>query len=170
VKGLRTTLISILAIGLLAGSTVTAEDDADPMAAASVTGTLSTWKGTAPGEEGSADGSFTLTGAGWMTTWEATDPRLSGTAEVIANYKDNPFARAEIGAGIVSLENEGGRWEGRATTLSGEILGQADTIVMRGQGGYEGLTAYILVDEVKRTFKGMVFPGEMPPFPEPPAE
>ena len=45
------------------------------------------------------------------------------------------------------------------------------TVLFTGEGGYEGLSAYLLGDwtEEPVAVEGAVFPGEMPPFPEFPA-
>ena len=65
------------------------------------------------------------------------------------------------------------RWVGPAGIAFEWGLGQRDIVVMRGEGAYEGLTAIVVMDKEgvdHAPFVGVIFEGEMPPFPEPPAE
>jgi hypothetical protein len=42
-----------------------------------------------------------------------------------------------------------------------------DKVILSGDGAYEGLSAYLLIDwsSTPADFIGAIFPGEMPPFP-----
>jgi hypothetical protein len=64
--------------------------------------------------------------------------------------------------------NESGRWFGAATAQAGPSLGNTDTILLRGEGGYAGLMAYILMNGSTEPpmIRAAIFPGEMPPVPE----
>ena len=54
------------------------------------------------------------------------------------------------------------------TALTGEAP-DARTVVLHGEGAREGLTAYFVLDwsAEPHTLTAAMFPGEMPPFPEP---
>jgi len=172
VKGLKATSISILAIGLLAGSAVAvaAQDEAaDPMALAYVTGTI------APGSVGSegtttyGDGFIGIDGYESTDRLAASDPRLTGTALYTGNLQIYEAARFDVQAGTVVLENDDGRWVGTTTGLSSYGL-NTDTVVLHGEDAYDGRTAYVLLDWTSSppSFKAAIFPGEMPAFPEMP--
>jgi len=115
-------------------------------------------------------------------TWTSSDPRLTG--EVTRRWSEDTY-RMDDGSGskTVSLDaaylrNEGGGWACSAIDLldggsvrSGIALtGSARTCI--GDGGYEGLSA-ILASEYgpgySEEFSGLIFSGEFPPEPEPPA-
>jgi hypothetical protein len=174
VKGLKPTLISILAIGLLAGSAVgvAAQDEAaDPMAPAYVTGTVASGGGGSQGTTTSADGFTRIDGYESTNLWEASDPRLNGTAFYTGNWQRYGAAGFQVEAGTRVLENDGGRWVGTTTALARGGV-NTDTVVLHGEDAYDGLTAYVLMDWTSSptSFVAAIFPGEMPPFPELPAE
>jgi hypothetical protein len=169
VRAIKTTTISILAVGLLAGSTVGVAAQ-DEEAAAAVTGTTAPWSEESAGTESSVDGASVMDGARFTTSWEASDSRLSGTTSITTNWKHYERLRMLVEAANYSLENDGGRWAGTATSLVGERLGETDTVVLHGEDGYEGLTAYVVIDRASRTFNAAILPGGMPPFPEAEAE
>ena len=162
-RAIKTTTISILAIGLLAGSAVgvAAQDEG---AASDVS--YFTWDTAGPPEfsEDPATGLPVVT-----VQIEATDERAGGTATTIED-------------GIISavrLVNDGGSWVGmgrgvNASDPEAGTGGRAWFTEYTGQDGYEGLTMY--------TFRvgfggeppesiGFIVPNELvPPFPELPAE
>ncbi len=160
---LRTITISILAIGLLAGSSVgaVAQDEA---AASDVS--YFTWDTAGPPEflEDPATGLPLVT-----VQIEATDERAGGTASTIED-------------GIVSagrLVNDGGSWVGMGRGVNAEdpdagTGGRAWFTEYTGQDGYEGLTMYTFrvgtVGEPPESIGFIVSDGLVPPFPEPPAE
>lgn len=75
----------------------------------------------------------------------------------------------QVESATYEVVNEGGRWFGPATAQAGPSLGNTDTILLRGEGGYAGLVAYVLMNgstEPPR-INAAIFPGEMPPVPEP---
>jgi hypothetical protein len=69
----------------------------------------------------------------------------------------------------VTLEvaNAGGRWIGPMNR--GQVGSDGvGTATLRGEGGYEGLTALVFLDFGMTPYGiAAVFPGEMPPVPEP---
>ena len=173
-RTIRTTVISILALGLLAGSAVgvAAQDEADPMAS-------STFTAQVIGEpELDAD---PATGLGTMvSTLEATDPRASGTwTQYEAGFPvdvaggDGGF----VGRNTQQVVNDGGSWVG---TARGFLTFPADGppsvhffSELVGEGGYEGLTMYFVTSGLlgEAYEGGVIVPsGQVPAFPELPAE
>ena len=164
-KGLKTTLATAIAFGLLAGSVVGVAAQDDPMAAAVVTGTITPWSEESAGTTSVLDGASLMDGARFTNTWEASDPRLSGSTSITTNWKHYEGLRMLVEAANYSLENEGGRWAGTATSLLGERLGETDTVILHGEDAYEGLSAYIVIDRASSTFNAAILPGGMPEFP-----
>ena len=82
-----------------------------------------------------------------------------------------------VGVGLAGIDNEDGSWRG---PLYGYMTpdGRADSLaLLSGDGDYEGLSAimFVLDNGTGSSYDvhGMVYPGELPPFPEmqrPPAE
>jgi hypothetical protein len=103
--------------------------------------------------------------------WEASDPRLSGTATFWAIWHEYASGDFSVDASTRVVENDAGRWVGTATALAGPGI-ETDTVILHGEDAYEGLTAYVLIDfrVFPIEFVAAIFPGEMPPFPEPAAE
>ena len=169
-RGTKSITISVLAVSLLAGSVVGVAAQDDSMAPAAVTGTVSSGEQLSGGSKLWEDGAIRGDGAAWSHEFEASDPRLSGTR--IATYAYDLYERQEMMVvdGTVVIENEDGRWVGPASQLGGAILGETSTMVLSGEDAYEGLTAYVVVDEAGRTFSAAIFPGAMPDHIQAPVE
>ena len=184
---IKTTTISVLTIGLLAGSAVgvAAQDEEaaaeDPTGASYFTGQLDTEGGevTAEPVETIVDG--ILEGRGVVIENEAietSDPRVTGSLSRVLNaniHNVGEFEQVLFETNAWRIENDGGAWSGQGSALIHGAAGLADdertdfdTVVLTGEGGYDGLTAYILADwtEDPPVIEGAVFPGEAPPFPE----
>jgi hypothetical protein len=116
--------------------------------------------------------------------WVASDPRLSGNVTTRARGRTFPPDFEAYGgappavfvtARTYEVVNDGGRWVGTATGLDmtepEDIV--MDTVMLSGEGDYDGLTAYLLVDGDPNwdapTFSGLLFPGPMPSPPAVPA-
>ncbi len=113
-------------------------------------------------------------------TWTASDPRFSGEVAALWNddvyQTDNGFNAVNVSANY--LRNEEGGWtctsinlyEGYGLFPTG-LTGETATCI--GQGGYEGLSAILVMDdslaETANPFSGLIFSGDFPPLPEPPA-
>lgn len=111
-------------------------------------------------------------------TWTASDPRFSGV--VVSRWNEDVY-QTDHGSVAVNmtadfLRNDEGGWACSASNLyegSGlyptHLTGKTATCV--GQGGYEGLSAILVVDEAKvgHPFVGLIFSGDIPPLPEAPA-
>jgi hypothetical protein len=151
----------------LAGTVVAQED---PMAPAEVTGSIALEAMRSHGETSMMED--VVIRAGWHISnrWEASDPRLSGMSDELSTWH-----RYEPGFELLStslaVENEGGRWVGTSMGMDGTGF-FTDAAVLHGEGAYEGLTAFLIIDWVppSGSFIGAIFPGGMPPFPEPPAD
>jgi hypothetical protein len=113
-------------------------------------------------------------------TVDASDPRLSGTAEV-ARYGVSGMVgddmHVDLHTEVVHLENDGGAWSGRG--LHRVVVEQdAETPIfggliwlLRGEDGYEGLTAYLEGEAEFGPFTGVIVEGVLAEVPEPyPAE
>jgi len=161
---LRTITISIVALGLLAVSSVVVA--AQEEAAASDTSYF-TWDTAGGPPQFSED---PATGLTLVTVQiEATDERAGGTASTIED-------------GIISasrLVNDGGSWVGmgrgvNASDPEAGTGGRAWFTEYTGQDGYEGLTMYTFrvgIGGEPPESIGFIVPDELiPPFPMPPAE
>ena len=112
-------------------------------------------------------------------TWTSSDSRL--TSEVVRRWNSDVFqtdeGTIEVSTGTAYLRNEGGGWACSDSSLArgsgtySEAVSGAPYICI-GDGGYEGLSA-ILVSEMgpnfSEEFVGLIFSGDFPPLPEPPA-
>ena len=102
--------------------------------------------------------------------------RSSGERIYLGSRGVHDFAGVGLGVdrGTTRIANEGGASEGESSAVLVDGLGVgADWYV--GTGDYEGLTAFVrYVTPIPDTdascqFEGWIFPGELPPLPEPPA-
>jgi hypothetical protein len=184
VRAVKTTTISILALGLVAGSAlgVAAQDEEAAASAVSFTGSVRGGEGADIETTALPNGYMAMDGFTYRNTWESSDERLTGEVSGVNNFVVDPDGfRASATGGkpniiqslAIELTNDGGRWlgEGRgfgSTDL--DIVKEMYTLV--GQGGYEGLTAYVIVEVTQGppTFSGIIFPTAMPEMPEPYAE
>jgi hypothetical protein len=130
VRAIRTTTISILVVGLLAGSAVGVAAQNDPMDASVFVWTI---------VDGSDDG----------VTIEASDTRASGdlvpTGDRFLYTGGQGYALA-LSDGTASLTNEGGTWTGTNEAINAEkfLDPQVDRgiwiVEMTGEDAYEGLS------------------------------
>jgi hypothetical protein len=102
--------------------------------------------------------------------YSAADPRLSGTATRWANeYEEEGY---ELYA--VELVNDEGTWVGTGWASYRSPVAVSTLI---GERAYEGLTAYLISDYENYEdhlgefiIRAVIVEGELPPFPELPAE
>ena len=183
-RTVRATVISILAVGLLAGSAigVAAQDEEAAAGATSFTGSVRGGEGADIETTALPNGYLAMDGFAYRNTWESSDERLTGDVTGVNNFVVDPdgFRASAMGGKpniiqslAIELTNDGGSWlgEGRgfgSTDL--DIVKEMYTLV--GRGGYEGLTAYVIVEVTQGspTLSGIVFPTAMPEIPESPAE
>jgi len=108
---------------------------------------------------------------------EASDPRLSGTATIVSSSDSHSTPDGEsidVFVETYDIVNADGGWSGMLTGFklpgdSGEI---PSSLVLPGIGGYEGLTAVLIIDFAGSTapgggipFEGAIFIGRPPPIP-----
>jgi hypothetical protein len=147
VRAIKTSVISMLAIGLLAGSAVGVAAQGDEAAA------VFEWS-TAPGEvEGTA-------------IVEATDTRATG---VLNLGLGEAFVTDDVIIASVSgrLVNDGGSWMGTGRSYGGNAEDQ-DQVVweLLGADGYDGLMLFMFDGG---SMWGIIVPADaVPPYPEPP--
>ena len=116
------------------------------MAAAAVTGTERIVSNVSDGTV-TTDGDTTLTdGVQFVNRWEASDPRLTGDVAYTGKWLWNEPQQVQVEANHRVLENDGGRWVGSGNAILGPTIGNVDTVLLTGEGGYEGLTAYVIID------------------------
>lgn len=181
-KGLKSTVVSILTIGLLAGSAagVAAQDEETDVS----TPAYVTWEVTgdpinvidgAFDEEAAEMRGLTVQGV----PVEASDPRLSGLYYYVINgngQKLNTPDYAILESRSLRMENDGGAWTGTGTYVEagsgsdGPPAMVAESGILIGEGGYEGLVAYVQGDyiEADNQGKAVIIERSVPPMPEVP--
>ena len=136
-RAIKTITISILTVGLLAGSAVGV---AAQNAVVTETGGV-----------GADDCETTPEGAEFCTggRWEFDDPRLTGDEEKTSTMV---IGVGEVDGAIIATEdvritNDDGAWSGQcvfgAFFLDDEEVSGGNNCVMTGEGAYAGLTAYL---------------------------
>ena len=178
-RTIKTTTISILAIGLLAGSAVgVAAQDEEAAGATSFTGT---GIGGEPIEvemtEADLGNGFTaVDGFTYRNAWEASDERISGDVIGVVNRIVDPSSSVPgtlpdvIMSLAIELTNDGGSWLGEGRGFASSDLGVVKELyTLVGQGGYEGLTAYAIIESTgpETTLSGIILPTALPDMPEP---
>jgi D-alanyl-D-alanine carboxypeptidase len=106
---------------------------------------------------------------------ELEDPRLSGELTFVANGSGQEFDNgvASIEYRSYRLENPDGVWTGTGTAAfalgDGEPLMDIESVVLTGEDAYEGLTAFLLAENVDDdiVLEGFVIELEPAPWPEP---
>lgn len=173
-RGIKTSAVSILTVGLLAASVTvaTAQDEVvDLRAPATFEGSF--------GPVGFSSDEVTGIPVS-ISTFEATDPRASGTwTQVKGTWNVTLFERARytVFGHSDRLVNDGGSWVGTtraivATELPDGSGRDGRFIEMTGEGGYEGLTMFIfsMNTGAEPASLGFIVPiSAIPPFPEPPS-
>ena len=179
-RGIRTVTISILAVGLLAGSAVgvVAQDEEAADGATSFTGTsreLTYLK--EPPTVATPDGMDVGTEWVILPRWNTSDPRLTGQPTATTNWvvDGNADGFTYVGAHTYELPNDGGSWLGSGTSLASSELGLTGNAVLVGRDGYDGLTAYVIFGDSDNAdgandMSGTIIPIAMPEAPEPYAD
>jgi hypothetical protein len=172
VRAAKTGLISILTVGLLAGSAVAvAAQEADSMAPSTFT--------MQPANEPELSNDPGTGATIVVGETESTDPRASGTWTQVVGGSTAPAdeAAGHIQRNAVRIVNDGGSWVGSnqgfltfpsdgppTVQFVGELV---------GEGGYEGLSMFFAetgdTEEVRRV--GVIWPtDDIPAVPDLPAE
>ena len=173
-RAIRTTIISILAMGLLAGSAVgvAAQDEAavdESMGPALVSGVLSSDGSQVEGETRTTQNGIVRDQWVETTNTEMNDPRLSGVLTIDLTRERFDTVGTDLGWATVRIENDAGFWDGTSvdtsdrTTRSGEEVAYYELV---GGGAYEGLSAVLFQTEPPSgdwLLSGIIFPGDLPP-------
>lgn len=164
---LKTPLATALAVAALASPAVPATAQTDLMEPARVTGTTTFPEQQASGSRAWIDNATRLRDQVMTHQWEASDPRLDGLHTTTFNSDVYDRQDMSVAVGFVTHENDEGSWVGEGTYMGGLDLGGTTTMIMYGQDAYEGLTAYVVVDEESGpiSFSAVIFPGDMPEMP-----
>ena len=133
------------------------------------------WREESAGTSATVEGVDQQLGIVHRHVWDFDDVRLDGDVTYNGNWYSAPILvgstpnRMQIESATYGLTNPGGSWLGTATACCAVGPVGIDTVVLTGVGGYEGLTAYLVLDWTKqpRLFQGVIFPGPMPPYPSP---
>ena len=157
-----------IAAGLLLASTLgAAAQAAEP--ATLVTGSVTYPEGCEDTPEYSECPGFGL---------QASDPRLTADGVLRINIVDtdgaDPVEFAVVVGQSARLGNADGAWSGSGTNTAvfgndGKLL-EPSTMVLAGEGAYDGLTAIVFSDGETESFKALIFEGEMPAAPPVPTE
>ena len=146
----------------------------DVSTATSVSGTIveSTSSIDTDGTYEVQDGVIQRKGIHYTNLWETSDSRLSGTATYDADWIRFPQSDFQVEAATHVLQNADGRWVGQGSALAVPRATNTDIAILRGEGAYEGLTAYVAMDWTVQppTIAAAIFPGVMPEAPEPLSE
>ncbi len=112
-------------------------------------------------------------------TWTSSDPRLTGP---VARRWNEDIYETDAGTYTVSmdaayLQNDGGSWACTDSRLlegsgSGSTAVTGGNFTCVGEGGYAGLSAIVVLEPsvgFNEDLVGLIFSGELPPMPGPPA-
>ncbi len=173
-RTLRMTLLGTVLLTLLAGLGAPSMAQSEEVTATSATGTLE-FMAPAPEASIGTDGAAMTHDEGpvHVHQWTSSDPRLTGTATYTGTWHiynspaedcDNPDA--EAGA-VYEIVNDGGGWRCggfRAQVPGPDGATNVETLVFRGTGGYEGLSAYLLIDwsASPYAFSALITPNSVP--------
>jgi hypothetical protein len=159
---IRQAITTVIAIGLVAArpTVVSAQEaaEASPGVPAVFTGGVECGPSVGPSM--------------WQQLAAMSDPRLNGDYYVSVDM-DFHGAGAEVWSYTRRIENADGAWQGSTTSanLPGAGPNTVVTLVLTGEGAYEGLTA--LFEETydngtcSSEVRGLIIGGEPPPAPEP---
>ncbi len=111
-------------------------------------------------------------------TWTSSDPRLAGA--VSRRWNSDTYQTDEgpitVEMGAAYLRNADGGWACLNRYLGWSGMDQADsdpeTYTCVGDGDYDGLSAILVLTGAggySEDFVGLIFSGDFPPVPEPPA-
>lgn len=179
-RGFRTSIIAILASGLLAGSAVgvAAQDTAEGATEPTFFTVRFIPSDSVRGAEVTTEDAVTKQlGNCWAPLVEdPSDPRLAGDLTVCmdAHWFGPLEGSPSVGSGTYRLVNEEGAWQGSTAFAewldpeSGETMGLGDGVVLSGEGAYEGLYAALTFVPDWSDIRGFIFEGAPPAVPVPP--
>ena len=178
-RTIKSTTISIVALGLLACSTfaVAAQDEEAAADVGSFTADRTTQQDQViEGATSASDGLEETTGSVYVGSLVSSDPRLTGTYTSVDNWVVDTTEMLDdfslfnvLVASTWELTNEGGSWLVEVTSFGNIEQGvNAGWFEFVGQGGYKGLHAYAVADWLDSPqIVGTIFPRPRPETPEP---
>jgi hypothetical protein len=163
------TIIAVLAISV---SSVTAQSPSpglDSSQPAPFAGRIGFGDQVRSGPMALVDGRTESRGDVWaQPVLSMSDPRLDG--DVLISWQTDVYAGAggtlhTLGTGTWRIETADGVWEGSYTRLEDEGISDNNTVVLVGQGAYEGLIAVWeqTIDASGWDIVGAIFPSGPPP-------
>jgi hypothetical protein len=175
-----TAVLTLAIAGAVTADASPAPSPAPPIAPTWVTGTIQHVEGTCSRRDQKVDGGVIRSAYACTQTWTSSDARLSGGASFLWNEDTYQTDNGAISVGIDAhyVRNDGGGWAcvdsfvAKGATPASELLTDT-TFTCTGNGGYEGLSAVLVSkqapDDLPEEFVGLIFAGDLPPLPEPPA-
>lgn len=176
-RAIRGIIISSLAVGLVASTAVgSAAQDGDPAGAASFTGTIGESAVVGEPTEAIVDGELQIHGVEREGPIESTDPRLTGTLSRVIDFDVQRVNEGDEVAVITvqnRIVNEMGSWSGTSVgigRMGPDVAAEEEfnfhTILLTGEGAYDGLSAIVLADfgqrEVGADIEGVIHQGDLP--------
>lgn len=159
--------IAILALLATAVTPVWAQSPApslDPSQPAPFSGRIGFGAQVSSGTITSVDGRTESRGAVWaQPVLSMSDPRLDG--DVLISWQTDDYPGVTLGTGTWRIETADGVWEGSYPRLEAEGTSDKTTLVLVGQGAYEGLIAVWeqTIDDSGWDVVGAIFPAGPPP-------
>ena len=172
-RAIRTTTISILALGLLAGSAVgVVAQDEPSMDGAEVTGDAVFLAQITEGTIEEAPPLYAGDNVAARQRWSASDPRLDGVVTFTINWRADTDSGININAATYELTNDAGSWVGDARGYIGGTIGEVVSVALSGRDGYAGLSAIVVMESATTEanawdLSGVIVPGELPEVPAP---
>jgi hypothetical protein len=180
VERTRTALITAIAIGLLAGSAVgvgAQDEESEAPSVAYTTGTSGRFADIVEPTEEPVSVGRQMRGFSLIDIpVEFTDARLSGLMTLSANGAGQDFADgyASLESRTYRIVNDDGAWAGSGDYI---VAGPSDaspfivqeSMVLTGEDAYEGLVAFVFMDQAsgQPALEAVIVEGERAPFPEP---
>ena len=180
-RAIKTTTISILTLGLLAGSAigVTAQEEEATEASTPVYVTYEVTGDPANVTDGEFDEmAGEMRGLVYQgVPVEASDPRLSGLWDFAINGNGQNLGTGDYGileSRTYRMENDGGAWSGTTTYAETTDPSTDEPVpfeagILIGEGGYDGLIAFTLADYREgQQGEAIILEVSVPPVPEVP--
>ena len=179
---IRSTLTAATTIGLLVGSMtmVVAQDEESAVRSVPyATGTAGDPQAVVePTLRQTSDGELQILGLQLDDIpVRFTDPRLSGVLTISSNGagRDYTDGHARLEPRTYRIDNDGGAWTGSGERILALSVDQPrplinhESMVLFGEGGYEGLVAYVFIELANEEpeLEAVILDVEMAPLPDP---
>jgi hypothetical protein len=180
VKGLKTNLIAVVAVGLVAASAVGAaaqDPESSTRSVAYTTGFAGSPVSFVEPTEESVPGGRQMRGLGYIDIpVNFSDARLAGLMSISANGAGQDFADgfANLESRTYRITNDDGAWTGSGDYIvagGSEPPGfiEQESVVLTGDGAYDGLVAYLFIEFTSGNpeLEAVILEVERAPYPEP---